>query len=308
MDQVSIPLGGKTKEPKGALTNFLLLGSETTSSEQVLKFAQEWGVLLLCKHQMVAFHDPNCMPLLEDPNDAIQPIRFISLTNASEQFLFRQNLSQLDVWFKEPVAIWIQYARRIRAMIRIFLSLRGDIRCDISKEWAIMRQLEFTAKNGELLPLVVQMEREMGIPIHQFPMDFQCAVLKTVLSMYMKESNFSLHLDWIFENTSLPSQNLALLCSVRSSYQDVSMFSSDHLTLFSVLVAQCISALGPSPFLRVCNCTGCTAHNGNCQELITLSADPGRPASYCSRCKPNIRQQQKSASRKNRRIERKKLP
>src|SRR5690242_7390546 len=110
----------------------------------------------------------------------------------------------------------------------------------------------------------------------------------------MKLANLTTQFDWMNQD-HLSSSNLAGQCVLRASYEEMGLFSSDYLTLYGVLVTQCIAALGPDPFFRQCSCTGCNLHQGNCQELIELRQTPGRPSPYCEFCRRYVRKAQKKA-------------
>ena len=44
-----LPVGGKAKNPNGALAHFLSVADDTTTGHRWLKFAQEWSVLCICR-------------------------------------------------------------------------------------------------------------------------------------------------------------------------------------------------------------------------------------------------------------------
>lgn len=304
------PTGGKTRSPRGALANFLTLADETTTIDHLLKFAQQWGVLCICGHNFVATHNQKCFPRCDEP-------LYSELTDLLESGGDSENsvgsmtpmetkmrLVEVDVWFREPLSIWIHYARQMRALINVFRRLRGDGHSNTLEDWNILRQIEFPVGNDRMQSVVQLNEDAAHAPIHQMSHAQQCGVLGNILSMWLGESYFVPRFEWTFPEAKASSSALAANCTLNATYRDVNLFASDHLTLFSVLVAQCISALGPDPFFRQCNCIGCGAHKGNCQELIELSLTPGRPSVYCDLCRPYIRQQQKSASRKKNKKER----
>lgn len=299
------PYGGKSKKPQGALANFLALAGETTASERFLKFAQQWGVLCICEeHNLVASHHKLCFPR----NDTMNARSFLDSYNAADTdrsrtqtFFNRMSLAERDTWFKEPLSVWRQYARRMKALINIFLSLRGEFRGDISASWRTLRLFE--DKRRTLSP-IRNFEELSGVAIQQLDLGLQFIPLLDILRVWIEEANLLPNLVWNHNIDPLPSPDLAVQCSLRATYSDVGLFYSNHLTLFSVLVAQCITALGPNRYVRQCGCMGCKAHAGNCQELTLITINRGRPSSYCERCRGYVHQQQKSASRKNRRMER----
>jgi hypothetical protein len=296
------PYGGKSKKPQGALQHFLALADETTASERFLKFALQWGVLCICEeHNLVASHHKMCFPR----NDAMNARAFLDSYQAADSgpsrgriYANRMRLAEQEVWFKEPLSVWRQYARRMRALVNIFLSLRGEFRSGISASWSILRQIE--DKRRASSP-VGYFEELFGRAIQQLELGLQSIALADILRLWMEEADLVPDLEWNYKIHHLPSPDLAVQCSLRASYSNVGLFYSDYLTLFSVLVAQCVTALGPNCYVRQCSCLGCKAHAGNCQELTFITLNRGRPSSYCERCRVYIHQQQKSASRKRRR-------
>ena len=301
------PLRGKSKKPQGALQHFLALAEETTGSEKFLKFAQQWGVLCICEgHNLVASHNNNklCFPRNDAMNfDSFLDSYFAANTKPSQTQIFfnRMSLTEQDTWFKEPLSVWREYASRMKALINIFLSLRGEFRGDISASWRTLRQIEDKRRTSSPIR---QFEQQYGVSIQQLELGLQFIPLLDILRVWIEEADLYPNLVWNHNIDSLPSPDLAVQCSLRATYSDVGLFYSDHLTLFSVLVAQCITALGPNRYVRQCGCMGCKAHTGSCQELTLITMNRGRPSSYCEICRRYVHQQQKSASRKNRRMER----
>jgi hypothetical protein len=300
-----LPVGGKAKNPNGALEHFLTLANDNTTGDHWLKFAQEWGVLCLCRHNLIASHDPRCFPRCDEPyySDALAWLSdgkdFLEKIASKLSFANYE-----EIWFREPLSIWHQYARQMKALIRIFRILRGDERSNTIDEWNILRQIEMPSGNYGAQSVVQQFEIVAGIPIQRMPLADQCWVLGTILSMWIGESRLIPRLEWNIPGPKTPFSDLSAQMTLNSSYSDVDLFRSDHLTLFSVLVAQCSTAFGPDPFFKQCNCIGCSAHKGNCQELIKVSIERGRPPVYCDLCKPYNRQQQKNAWRKKNKKER----
>ena len=62
------PLGGEIRKPEKVLLDFISLADASPSAERMLKFAQKWGVLCFCEHDLIAYHSQECLPLSDDPN------------------------------------------------------------------------------------------------------------------------------------------------------------------------------------------------------------------------------------------------
>ena len=209
----------------------------------------------------------------------------------------------MEARFKELLGLWYKYALRMRTFIRIALILSGRLRSSLSDEWSWLRPSTMLP-DGTEYSVVKEIEKIAGIPIYKLPMNTQCSVLGHFLREWMIEGSLFPSVNWINVSAKMPASNLAAQCVLQATYKDVTLFDSDHLTLFSVLIAQCMSALGPENYFRQCTCNGCKAHQGSCSELTQLSLNPGRPSSYCKECRRNTRQRQKSVSRKKNKKER----
>lgn len=292
------PTGGKVKNPRGALAQFLSLADEKTTGDHLIKFVQEWGVLCICGHNRIASHDNRCFPRIDEPFYSQAQSSLAVDNDLKDKIALKMQLEQLGLWFQEPLSVWLQYARRMKSLINIFRNLRGDEHSNTLDDWSILRQIEIPEEYSEVHSLVRQYENGLGVPAHQMSVDQKCRVLGSILTTWMGEGLLVPRLEWATLGSRSSSPTLAAQLTLNATYSDVNLFFSDHLTLFGVLVSQCIQTLGPDQFLRRCNCTGCEAHNGDCQELIQLSIDRGRPSTYCSSCKPYIRKQQKRISRK----------
>jgi hypothetical protein len=299
------PYGGRSKKPQGALAHFLALADEKTDDERFRTFAQQWGVLCFCEeHNLVASHDHHklCFPR----NDVMNARSFLKSMNAAATELSRtqvwanrMRLAEEDIWFKEPISRWRQYARRMKALITIFLSFKGEFRGDVSASWKVLRQFFLSIRREGPNPIYESVEE-----IQQAPLQMQIIALADILRLWIQEANLFPNIEWSPQVNQIPAPDLAFQCSLRASYFDVGLLFSPHLMLFSVLVAQCITALGPNTYFRQCSCVGCSAHQGNCSELLEVRQTVGRPSHYCDICRPYIRQQQKNTSRKKRRMER----
>lgn len=300
------PVSGKTRKPQGAIFNFIKLADQPASSEQFLKFAQRWGVLCFCEHNMVASHSLRCFPLCDEPTytDLRKSLeKEAGMRKAGRKMMF----AGMDVWFKEPLSLWIKYAGSMRAVIRIFMHLRGDLPSDtLEDDWNILRQLPNPSGDDGSVPRVEEFERLANEPIHLATFAIQASALAIILNDWIMECNLVPHIGWYYKNLDVPESHLAAQCYLKATYMNVGLFESQHLTLFSTLVEQCIRAIGSQPYFRRCACIGCNSnsHIGNCQELVELKLTRGRPSPYCETCYPYIRQQQKNAFNMKRRKER----
>jgi hypothetical protein len=292
-----LPVSGKARKPQGALAAFLRLADNPISSERFLKFAQQWGVLCICEHKMIASHSLNCFPFCDEPaystfQKFLQEEEGLRRVGRKMMFAFE------DVWFKEPLSLWVKYASSMRAVVRIFMNLRGELRDNTLDHWNVLRQLDSHPRDNSRISRVEEMERLAGESIHQASFPIQASALGHVLDDWILECNLVPQIGWYFEQINMPIRDLHAQCVLKASYSEVGLFDSHHLPLFSVLVEQCVRALGSRPYFRQCGCIGCDTHVGNCQRLIELKDTPGRPSVYCNVCRPFVRQQQKSGSRK----------
>lgn len=287
------PVSGETRNPQGALASFIKL-ADHPSMEHFKKFAQQWGVLCFCEHQLVASHNPECFPLCEEPTYSNFQ-KALQEKEGMKRIGRKLMLAYQDVWFKEPLSLWIKYASSMRAMIRIFLNLRGDARYDTVADWNVLRQVASPFQNGESVFPAMELEQVAGVPIHQAHFVAQASALGHILNGWIIESNLVPRVGWYYKGVSVP---LAAQCSLNASYLATELFDAPYLTLFGVLVEQCIRTLGSQPYIRQCACTGCSNHNGPCDELVEIPENPGRPNPYCPKCYKDIRRQQKRDSKK----------
>ena len=203
------PVGGKAKNRKGALAHFLSLADDTTTADRWLKFAQEWSVLCICCHNLIASHDLRCFPRCDEPFYSEALASLADEKDLLKKIAFKMQLALYEIWFREPLSVWLQYARRMRALITIFRNLRGDERSNTLDDWSILRQIEMPGGKYGVQSVLQQYEIAAGVPIHQMPLDQQCRVLGNILSMWIGESFFVPRFEWTFPEPNTPSSALA---------------------------------------------------------------------------------------------------
>lgn len=110
------------QEPsKGMLTAFVRLGN--ASDEAIRRYAQEWGVLKLCRHYLPMTHPP--MP---------EPIKRAGALPPGCVPLFHEDQGA----FWEPLAMWRTYAQEVRSILNIAEQLhRGEV--GKLEDWNLIR-------------------------------------------------------------------------------------------------------------------------------------------------------------------------
>ena len=184
--------------------------------------------------------------------------------------------------------------------------LRGRLRISLSDEWSWLRPSTMLP-DGTEYSVVEEIEKIAGIPIHKLPIKYQCSVLGHFLREWMIEGSLFPSVNWINVSAKMPASNLAAQCVLQATYKNVTLFDSDHLTLFSVLIAQCMSALGPENYFRQCMCNGCKAHQGSCSETDPTQSQSweaiillqGMPSKYTSTAKERIEKKKNKKGRSN---------
>jgi hypothetical protein len=89
---------------QGLLEGFLKLADPATTAEQVVRYANRWGVLGICP----VHRSPMGHPIGQLRNMGV------SLNCGSSSFIYVS-----DETFAEPIADWLQYARKMSALLRI---------------------------------------------------------------------------------------------------------------------------------------------------------------------------------------------
>lgn len=96
------------------------------------------------------------------------------------------SLTEQDTWFKEPLSVWREYASRMKALINIFLSLRGEFRGDISASWRTLRQIEDKRRTSSPIR---QFEQQYGVSIQQLELGLQFIPLLDILRVWIEEAD-----------------------------------------------------------------------------------------------------------------------
>jgi hypothetical protein len=296
------PVSGAARGTKGALAAFITFADEPVTEEKILAFVQKWGVLCFCGCDRIASHNTKCIPICDEPLYS-ELITYLGeqAKDDIEAIEAKMFSATQDVWFREPIRLWCRYAREIAALLRIAFRLRGDWHGsdDALPDWSILRGIGASDDLGRMIAPIPYYESQIHTPIHNASLTQKCHVIGNIISLWMGDGYFVPHIEWIHQSSSKISGPIAQIV-LNATYEDACLFNSEYLTLYSVLIAQCITALSSTDFIKQCNCPGCENHVGSCQHLLEVKFTPGRPSSYCEICRLNIHRRQKSASRRRR--------
>jgi len=101
----------------GLLENFLALGD--ASDDDIVRFAQRWGVLHLCEHELPASHNPGVFPVWTVDDSPGWPSRCQWLGEAGSG-----HIRPIGVYW-ESIATWRKFARQGMAVVRVIAGVES---------------------------------------------------------------------------------------------------------------------------------------------------------------------------------------